>query len=123
MKTKIISVIAIILIGSILAYALMPIKKTIILWDAPTTNVDGTPLTDLMGYKVYCGNATGNYTIIKDVSDVTQYLLTNLFTTGVTYYCVITAYDSFGNESDYSNEVSFNYKLTKPKTPVNKGIQ
>jgi hypothetical protein len=24
-------------------------------WDPPTTNVDGTPLTDLAGYKVYYG--------------------------------------------------------------------
>ena len=24
-------------------------------WDPPTTNADGTPLTDLAGYKVYYG--------------------------------------------------------------------
>jgi ABC-type glycerol-3-phosphate transport system substrate-binding protein len=29
-------------------------------WDAPTTNVDGTPLTDLAGYKVYYGTSLGN---------------------------------------------------------------
>lgn len=124
MKARIMSIIAAILtISSILAYSLMPIKKTILSWDAPTTNMDGTPLTDLMGYKIYCGNTTGNYTIIRDVSNVTQYLLTNLFTAGGVYYCAVTAYDSFGNESDYSNEVNFNYKLTKPKSPILGGIQ
>ena len=101
----------------------MPTKKTNISWTAPTTNMDGTPLTDLIGYKIYCGSATGNYTIIKDVSNVTQYLLTNLFTAGGVYYCVVTAYDTFGNESGYSNEVNFNYKLTSPKAPVLVGIQ
>src|SRR4030042_1896878 len=30
-------------------------------WDAPTTNADGTPLTDLAGYKVYYGTASGTY--------------------------------------------------------------
>jgi ABC-type glycerol-3-phosphate transport system substrate-binding protein len=33
-------------------------------WDAPTTNVDGTPLTDLAGYKVYYGTALGNYKVV-----------------------------------------------------------
>jgi len=29
-------------------------------WNAPSTNEDGTPLTDLAGYKIYYGTATGN---------------------------------------------------------------
>lgn len=30
-------------------------------WTAPTTNTDGTPLTDLAGYKLHIGNATRSY--------------------------------------------------------------
>ncbi len=29
-------------------------------WDAPTTNTDGTPLTDLAGYKIYYGPTSGS---------------------------------------------------------------
>ena len=29
-------------------------------WDAPTTNLDGTPLTALAGYKVYYGRTSAN---------------------------------------------------------------
>ncbi len=74
-------------------------------WDAPTTNVDGTPLTDLAGYKVYVGTAPGTYGTSGNVGNVTTYILSGL-TSGQTYYIAVTAYDSDNNESDYSNEVS-----------------
>ncbi len=73
-------------------------------WDPPTTNADGTPLTDLAGYKVYYGNASGNYTSNLDVGNVTTYTVTGL--QPGTYYFAVTAYDTSGNESDFSNEVS-----------------
>ena len=31
-------------------------------WDPPTTNADGSPLTDLAGYKIYYVTTSGNYT-------------------------------------------------------------
>ena len=74
-------------------------------WDAPTTNVDGTPLTDLAGYRIYWGPVSGVY--IKppvDVKNVLTYKVTGL-SEGLTYF-VVTAYDTSGNESCYSNEVS-----------------
>jgi hypothetical protein len=73
-------------------------------WEAPTTNADGTPLTDLGGYKVYYGTSSGNYTVSLDVGNVTTYKIDNL--TPGTYYFAVTAYDTSGNESGYSNEVS-----------------
>lgn len=73
-------------------------------WDAPTTNVDGTPLTDLAGYKLYYGTSSGNYTVTIDVGNVTTYNLDS-FPPG-TYYFVLTAYDISGNESEYSTEIS-----------------
>ena len=72
-------------------------------WTPPTTNTDGTPLTDLAGYKLYYGTSSGNYGSPIDVNNVTTYTISNL-TVG-SYYFVVTAYDLSGNESDYSNEV------------------
>src|SRR4030067_1427045 len=36
-------------------------NKTMLTWDAPTTNTDGSPLTDLAGYKIYYGDSSGQY--------------------------------------------------------------
>jgi protein involved in ribonucleotide reduction len=74
-------------------------------WDPPTTNSDGTPLTDFAGYKVYSGISSGNYTQSTDTGNVTSYTTTNL-SGGPTYYFAVTAYDSSGNESGFSNEIS-----------------
>jgi hypothetical protein len=79
--------------------------QAILSWNAPTTNEDGTPLTDLAGYKIYYGTATGNYTYIVDVGKVTTYTFTNL-ADGLTYYFVATSYNAARFESNYSNEVS-----------------
>jgi hypothetical protein len=73
-------------------------------WDAPTTNADGTPLTDLAGYKIYYGLSSGNYSQNINVGNVLTYTVRNLLA-NITYYFVATAYDLSGNESAYSNEV------------------
>ena len=71
-----------------------------LLWNAVTE-------TDLSGYKVYRATASGAYgapeaTLSKTV---TSYVVSGL-QTGTTYFFVVTAYDSAGNESPFSNEVS-----------------
>jgi hypothetical protein len=72
-------------------------------WNAPTTDADGTPLTDLAGYKVSYGNTSRNYSQKIDVGNVTTYTA-NL--SDGTYYFAVKAYDTSGNESAYSNEIS-----------------
>ena len=74
-------------------------------WDAPTTNEDGTPLTDLAGYKLYYGTASGVYDHSVDVGNVSAYDLSNL-TKGQVYYLVVTAYNGSNTESVYSNEIN-----------------
>ena len=84
-------------------------------WTAPTTNSDGSALSDLGGYKVYYGTTArtcvhpdaGNcgYSNEIDVHNVITYTLNDL-TDGQTYYFSVTAYDTSGNESDFSNEAS-----------------
>jgi hypothetical protein len=73
-------------------------------WDPPTTYTDGTPLTDLSGYKVYYGAASSNYSQTINVGNTNTYTVTNL--SDGTFYFAVTAYDVSGNESAYSNEVS-----------------
>ncbi len=88
-------------------------NSAILNWDPPATNVDGTPLTDLAGYKIYYGTTSCNVTsscsydhvITIDDPTVTSYEVTDL-QPGTTYYFAVTAFDTAGNESDYSNEVS-----------------
>ena len=73
-------------------------------WNAPTTNTDGTPLTDLAGYKIHYGTSPGNYTSVIDVGNVTTYTVANL--SSGAYYFTVTSYDSSNIESTYSNEAS-----------------
>ncbi len=82
-------------------------------WTPSATNIDGTPLTDLAGYKVYYGTTSGGYSSSVDVGNVTSTKVGNL-AKNVTYYFAVTAYDTAGNESIYSNEV---YKLIPDLIP------
>jgi len=62
-------------------------------------------LTDLAGYKVYSGVSSRNYSQNTDVGNVTSYTATNL-SGGTTYYFAVTAYDTSGNQSSFSNELT-----------------
>ncbi|MFZ5470007.1 MAG: hypothetical protein ACOZIN_11280 [Myxococcota bacterium] len=75
-------------------------------WDPPTTSADGTPLTDLAGYKLYYGSTPGTYTNVIDIRDpsATGYVVEGL--TQGPWYFAVTAYDTSGNESGHSNEAS-----------------
>jgi hypothetical protein len=81
-------------------------KSATLAWDAPTINEDGTPLTDLSGYKVYYGTSSGNYTQTIDVGNYVSIVIDSL--TGGTWFFAVKSYDSSGNESAFSNEVSKN---------------
>jgi hypothetical protein len=72
-------------------------------WTAPLINVDGTDLTDLAGYKIYYGAASGNYTEILETGNNTCYIIDNL--TPEEWCFTVTAYDIAGNESDIADEV------------------
>jgi hypothetical protein len=68
-----------------------------------------TPNTesDLAGYKIYRATASGAYgaALATVPAGTVTYQATGL-TVNTTYFFVITAYDSAGNESSLSNEVS-----------------
>jgi hypothetical protein len=59
---------------------------------------------DLKGYKVYYGNSSGYYNKSINVGNVSTYRISEL-NEEVRYYFAVTAYDTAGNESVYSEEV------------------
>ena len=71
-------------------------------WTAPTDNTDGTPLTNLAGYRIYYGNRADalTQTISVDNAGTTDYVVGNL--TPGTWYFSITALTSVHAESPQS---------------------
>jgi hypothetical protein len=74
-------------------------------WNAPTQNVDGSPLTDLAGYRIYYGTASGDYTETIEINSagVTSYMLEHL--APGRYFLAMTSVNADALESDYSAEV------------------
>src|SRR5256885_2610948 len=72
---------------------------------------DAVTTPTLAGYRVYFGTAPGTYLQSLgqgiSVGNVTAYTLTGL-ASGSQYYFAVTAFDTVGVESPYSNEVSKN---------------
>jgi len=75
-------------------------------WQAPTQNADGTALVDLKGFKVHYGSASKSYSDTIQVANpgVLTYVVENL--SAGKYYFAVTAYNSAGQESSLSPEVS-----------------
>ena len=75
---------------------------------AATINVSWNPNTeeDLAGYRLYVGEASGQYGEPVDVGNVTGHVMEITPEYGATYYFALTAYDTSGNESGYSDEAS-----------------
>src|ERR1017187_9399842 len=67
---------------------------------------DPSPSSDVAGYNVYYGPASGDYNSMISAGAVTDLEISGLLE-GVTYYFAVTAYDSSGQESELSNEVSY----------------
>ncbi len=72
-------------------------------WMPPTTNMDGSPLADLAGYRIYWGTTPGSYPNSVTVNNpgLASYMVENLVPS--TYYFVTTAFNTSGIESEFSN--------------------
>jgi hypothetical protein len=97
--------------------------SAVLTWTPPTTNTDGTPITNLQGYKVYYGTTMGgaypNSLTIANPSATTT-TITGLASGD--WYFVATAYKtavSGGLESVYSNEVKKSVAEVAPNAPGN----
>lgn len=82
----------------LLSSSLMAAPQAILVWSP-------SPSEGVTGYKVYIGESSRYYSIIRDAGLMLDYFVRDLVV-GKTYYFAVTAYDAEGNESDYSNEVS-----------------
>ena len=96
--------------------------KVTLSWTAPTENIDGTPLTDLAGYKLYYGTSQGNYPeqITIDNPGILTYVVENLAPN--TYYFVITAYnDAMGREPVFRGRSESGELITLTTVEPNQG--
>jgi hypothetical protein len=102
--------------GAMIAAASAHAASVALTWNAPTTNADGSPLTDLGGYRIYLGTATPScpsasfLTVASSTSTPStgQTVSTRVaaLTAGATYFVRISAVDTTGNESSCSTSAS-----------------
>lgn len=72
---------------------------------------------DLAGYTVYWGKASRAYTDTLDVGNVTECLFDISEWPDGVYFFAVTASDTSGNESNFSNEATYNLDHTPPQPP------
>jgi hypothetical protein len=77
-------------------------------WAQTSTLFAWSPSPDgnVVGYKFYQGGVSGAYTNVVDVGNTTSNLVVGL-SVGATYFFAVTAYNSFGLESPFSNEIAY----------------
>jgi hypothetical protein len=77
-----------------------------LMWTPPTQNTDGSPLTNLVGYKVYWGTSQGNLNNSATLNNpgLASYVVDQL--TPATWYFSLTAVNGAGVESSFSNTAS-----------------
>jgi len=72
-------------------------------WTAPTTNTNGSALTDLAGYHIYYGTSPSALASVIDIANpaTTTYMIARL--ASGTWYFAVNAYTTSGVESSLSN--------------------
>ena len=73
-------------------------------WQSPAARVDGTPIDELGGFRIFYGSRSRDYREMVEVrnEDATQ---RSFQLASGSYYFAMTAFDGDGLESGYSNEV------------------
>jgi hypothetical protein len=90
--------------------ALAAVSSVSLAWNADTDKT-------VTGYSVCSGTSSGALTTIQKVGNVTTATISSL-TSGKTYYFAVTAYNSAGTSSKYSNIVSFTPSGNSSATPA-----
>ncbi len=78
--------------------------STSIAWQAPSHNVDGTPIEGLSGYRIHVGSVSGSYNQTISLNNPAALAATVDLVAGE-YFIALSVIDSAGNESALSNEV------------------
>jgi hypothetical protein len=78
-------------------------RTATLFWEAPTSNTNGSPLTDLAGYRIYYGSSPGELTQTVQLNSVglQTYVIDGL--EPGTWYFAVMALTSSGLESSLSN--------------------
>lgn len=84
-------------------------KSVMVSWTPPTTNSDGSSLTNLTGYRIMYGTQAGNYSksVTVNSAGVTSFTLDDL-EAGKQYHVVMVSVNASGTESEVSQEVVLN---------------
>jgi hypothetical protein len=77
---------------------------------------DPNPEPDIAGYILYYGLSSGNYTSTTNVGNRTTNTVSGL-SSGVTYYFVVTAYNTSSLESDPSTEINYTIPPAQANSP------
>jgi hypothetical protein len=67
---------------------------------------DGNAEPEVIGYRLHYGSASGTYSSYSDAGSQTACTLSGL-EAGSIYFFAATAYDVYGNQSQYSTEITF----------------
>ena len=92
------------------AFAINVVEQTsgsvTLAWEPPTSNTDGSTLTNLAGYRIHYGTESGEYDQMVDIDSagITSYVIENL--SPGTYYFAISAVATNGAEGEPSREAS-----------------
>ena len=105
-------VVGVILVGGVVGAARVDAASVTLSWTAPTTNADGTRLTDLDSYRIYLATSSPScpgasfFTVgapmSSPASGETLSRVVASLSAGTTYFARITAVDTSGNESTCS---------------------
>src|SRR2546422_4112722 len=94
-----------------LAPALSSAAQVTLAWD-PNTEAD------LAGYRLYYGLSNRNYSSVTDVGNFATNTVPGL-AEGTTYFFAVTAYNTSGLESDFSNEINYTTPLSALSAQTN----
>ena len=83
-----------------------PLPSATLSWEAPTENEDGSPLTDLAGFKIYYGNSPDALNQAINITSSATLTYTVVSLTPGTWFFAIAALSASGAESAQSVAVS-----------------
>ena len=78
---------------------------------------DPSPGTNIAGYNVHYGGASGTFTNVVDAGNTTNATISGL-TEGARYYFAATAYDTADLESDFSDEIAYTIPVASNAIPT-----
>lgn len=96
-------------------------NSTVLSWEAPTLNTDGTALTNLGGYHLYVTDPNAQKTMVS--VDKTQQAYTFQASLTGQYFFAIAAVTTDGIESPQSNQVQWSSSASAGQQTVSLGVK